>query len=72
MLVFAWAIESKRSPSSGGVRKIPGHPGKAEAQAESLKLILSICPTSGFCGSADSICKQKFKKLKIAWATLEP
>ena len=35
MLVFAWAIESKRSPSSGGVRKIPGHP-KAESQAECL------------------------------------
>ena len=72
MLVFACAIKSKRSLSSERVRKIHGYPDKAEIQTEMLEFIdlfylwiLRVYVT-------DSICKQKFEKLKIAWPTLEP
>ena len=39
MLEIAWPIKLKRSPSSEGVRKIPGYPDKVEIQAQILNLI---------------------------------
>ena len=39
MLEIAWAIKPTRSPSSEGVRKIPGYPDKVQVHAENIKLI---------------------------------